>query len=332
MATPTEQKHSKLTAGDSSASKSLMFPADLLDVGNDLTCITFFINTIQNGKATINFNGGLITPKNTLKSAYGETPVIHSVSTGLQGSNSGAFNNTFTRSDQSITLPMPKNLNFSNRARWASTKLGAAALEVDQGTDFSKAMEGDTAALGKQLGLNLVGSLASKYSKGAIKGKELVELGTSSIMNDYAETLFSGMETRSFNWTWTLTPRNTKEAIAIDNILRMFRFHQLPEFRENIGNGNAFLLYPSSFDIVFWREGQPNKAIPRVSTCALVSMDTNYTPNGGYINTVNGTPQSYTLSMTFAELSIMHKGLVGSDLGSNVNATGPGTSGTGTTF
>lgn len=313
MAT-TKEKLNKLNNADfGSNTSNLMFPNDLLSGdGQDQVCMTLFINTIRNGKAKLSFNGGLAASKNTLNSAYGEVPVIHAVSRSLQGSKAKVFSNTFVRSNTSITLPMPKNINFSQSVKWSNTDLGAAASAIDQGSDFSKTMEGGK-GLAIQLGLNTVGSIASQFAKGAIKGKELVELGTATVSNNYSETLFKGVDNRTFSWSWTLTPRNAKEAQAIDTILRVLRFHQLPEFRENVGNGNAFLLYPSSFDIVFWLDGKPNQYIPRVSTCALTGIDTNYTPNGGYIRTVDGSPVSYTLTLNFTELSILHKGMVGED-------------------
>jgi hypothetical protein len=269
----------------------------------------------------MNFKG-LTTPKNKLDSPYGEVPVIHGVSKSLQGGNNKAFNNTFVRSEYSITLPMPKSLSFQIGARWGNEDLGAAAMGIDQATDYSKLMQnGNGAELAKQMGLNTIGSIAGKLAGGAIKGRELVELGTATVANNYAETMFKAVNNRSFTWNWTLTPRNAKESQAIDNLLRLFRFHMLPEFKENVGNGNAFLLYPSSFDIVFWQDGAPNPYIPRVATCALTQMDTNYTPTNGYIRMVDGAPQSYSLSLSFMEMSILHKGMVGTD-----------TTNTGTTF
>lgn len=319
MAT-TAQKLSKLNNTDFGANNtSLVFPQDLMSGdGQDQVCMTLFINTIRNGQAKLSFNGGLGKAKNALTSAYGEVPVIHKVSRSLQGSKAKVFSNTFVRSDTSITLPMPKNINFNTSVKWSNTDLGAAAMGIDQATDFSKTMEGGK-GLAVQLGLNTVGSIASQFAKGAIKGKELVELGTATVANNYSETLFKGVDNRTFTWSWTLTPRNEKEALAIDTILRVLRFHQLPEFRENVGNGNAFLLYPSSFDVVFWLEGKPNQYLPRISTCALTGIETNYTPNGGYIRMVNGSPQSYTLTLNFTEMSILHKGMVGTD------STGSGT-------
>lgn len=313
MAT-TKEKLNRLQGQEFDAtSANLMFPADLLAAGQDGACMTFFINTIKNGQAKMKFKGGLSVPKNQLTSAYGDVPVIHNVSRGLQGGMK-MFSDTFVRSPYSITLPMPKNLNISIQSRWSTTELGAAAFGLDQMSDYSKIMEnGSGGELAKQIGLNTVGSIASKFANGAIKGKELVELGTSTVANNYAETLFKNVDNRSFSWTWTITPRNEKESAAIENMLRLFRFHMLPEFKENVGNGNAFLLYPSSFDIVFWQDGAPNRHIPRISTCALTGFDTNYTPNGGYVRMVDGAPASYNLTLSFTELSILHKGMVGED-------------------
>lgn len=324
MAT-TKDKLNKLSRDDfDSKSTNLMFPMDLLSSdGQNGSCMTLFFNTIKNSKARLTFNGGLTKAKNTLHSAYGEVPVIHNTSSGLQGRNNSVFNDSFTRSDLSITLPMPKNLNINIQSRWATTELGAAAFGIDQGTDLASTLEnGGGGELAKQLGLNTVGSIASKFAGGAIKGKEIVELGTSTVANNYAETMFKNVDNRSFSWSWTLTPRNEKEAEAIDNILRVLRFHMLPEFKKNVGNGNAFLLYPSSVDVVFWQDGKPNRYIPRVNTCAITGLDTNYTPNGSFITTVAGSPQSYVLSLNFTELAILHKDLVGTE----------DAAGTGTTF
>lgn len=310
----TKEKLNKLQTPDfDSRSTNLLFPADLLASGTDGSCITFFINTIKNGKAKLNVNGGLVQAKNPLQSPYGEVPVIHTTSRSLQGSNSKTFSSTFVRSEYNVTLPMPKALNISIQARWSATELGAAAAGIDQITDYSKLMGSGGAELAKQLGLNTVGSIASKLANGAIKGKELVSLGTATVANTYSETLFQSVDNRSFSWTWTLTPRNSKEAEALENILRLFRFHMLPEFKENVGNGNAFLMYPSSFDIVFWQNGSVNSHIPRVSTCALTGFDTNYTPNGGFVRMVDGYPASYILTLNFTELSLLHKGMVGED-------------------
>lgn len=321
MAT-TKEKLNKLQGQDYSAtSNNLMFPSDLLADGTDGLCMTLFVNTIKNGAAKLTFNGANST-KNSLSSPYGEVPVIHNVSTGLQGSKAKIFSDTYVRSDQSVTLPMPRNFTQAIQANWTTMDMGAGSMAIDQITDIGKIMkEGGGGALAARLGMGTIGSIAAQFAGGAIKGKEMVELGTATVANNYSETLFKTISNRSFTWSWTLTPRNAKEAAMIDAMLRLLRFHMLPEFKANVGNGNAFLLYPSSFDIVFWLNGAPNTFIPRVATCAMTNIDTNYAPNGQFIKMVDGAPQSYILSLSFTELSVLHKAMVGSD-----------SSGTNTTF
>lgn len=318
----TQDKLSKLNGTDSSAttasgSTNLMFPLDLLNPGQDGASMTFFINTIKNSKSQVTFQtGSSASAKNSISSPYGEMPVIHQVSTGVQkdnGNSTKVFSNTFVRSNQSITLPIPHNLEFNLQTNWNKTDLGQVGMAIDQATDYKDISGAGAVELLKQMGISTVGSIASKLANGALKGKELASLATASVANSYAETLFQSVDSRKFNFSWTLTPRNQKEAEALDNMLRLFRFHMLPEFRKDVGNGNAYLLYPSSFDIVFWQDGAPNRYIPRISTCALVNVTTNYTPNGAYIKTTAGSPNSYNLTLQFNELTVLHKDLVGSD-------------------
>jgi hypothetical protein len=323
MAT-AQSKVAKLNGTDSNSTPTnLIFPSDLLNPGQDGASMTFFINTIKNSKSQVTFQTGTASAKNTIKSPYGEMPVISQVSTGLQkdnGNNTKVFSNTFVRSNQSITLPIPHNLDFTLQSNWSKTDFGQLGMAIDQATDMKDLSLSGGVELVKQMAISTVGSIASKLAGGAIKGKELASLATATVANDYAETLFKNVDNRTFHFSWTLTPRNQGEADALDNMLRLFRFHMLPEFRKDVGNGNAYLLYPSSFDIVFWQDGAPNRYIPRISTCALTNVRTNYTPNGSYIKTTGGSPNSYTLDLQFNELTVLHKDLVGTDA-SGTNST-----------
>ena len=257
----TAQKYNTLNGTNvSNTSDTILFPSDLLTEGQNGVCMTLFINTIRNGTAKLNVTGS--QPANAtpaLASAYGQIPILNVESRSLSGSKKiESFSNTYIRSNQTITLPMPRSLDFSNKANWTKVDFNSTASGLDQISDMSKGK----AALAKRFDFNAVGSFAEVVG---VKGsKDLVEFGHGSIANNYAETLFKGVENRSFSWQFILTPRNTEEAQTIDNMLRMLRFHHLPEFDANIGNGNAYLLYPSSFDIVFWLDSKPNPWIPRI--------------------------------------------------------------------
>jgi hypothetical protein len=304
----TAQKYNTLNGTNvSNTPDTLLFPSDLLTEGQNGACMTLFINTVKNGTTKLNITGSNpsnVTP--TVTSAYGQIPILNVESRSLSGSKKiESFSNTYIRSNQTITLPMPRTLDLSSKTSWSKVDFNSTAGVLDQVSDYSKSIAGG-AGLAKRLAMNTVGSVAEKQG---IKGsKDLVEFGEGSIANNYAETLFKGVSNRSFSWQFTLTPRNMEEARTIDNMLRMLRFHHLPEFDANVGNGNAYLLYPSSFDIVFWLDGSPNPWIPRISTCALTSIDCNY-HSSGYIRMKDGSPQSYTLNLQFDELMALNKSL-----------------------
>jgi hypothetical protein len=321
--TSTVAKYAKLNGTSEFGSKStnLMFPSDLLALdGQDQTCVTFFPNLIKNHNVSLSGSAALVQAEGALQSPYGEVPVIHtSINKGsILRDNGGAqaFSNLYSRSGESVTLPMPRSLEFSYSTNWANEELGAIAAGVDQVSDYEKLAGEGGVNLAKRLGANTIASVVNSLSGGKVKAKELLSLATGSVANNYAETMFKSVSNRTIPFSWNLTPRNSKEAMAIDSLLRMFRFHMLPEYKQNIGNGNAYLMYPSSFDIVFWLEGAPNPFIPRVGTCALTQMSINGTPNGQYISMIDGAPQSVTLSLTFMEMQTLSKDSVASpDMG-----------------
>lgn len=303
------------TSGAESSS-SLIFPLDLLTgSGQDTACVTFFPNLIKNSAVKMSGSAALSASDNPLQSPYGEVPIIHTSSNhgSILRKNGGkeVFSNLYSRSGESMTLPMPRSLEFSYSTNWQVQELGAAAGAIDQLSDYEKLASTNGVKLGAMLAANTAASVVSSLAKGQLKTKETLQLATASVANNYAETMFQSVSNRQIPFSWTLQPRNAKEATAIDNMLRLFRFHMLPEYRQDIGNGNAYLLYPSSFDIVFWIDGAPNAAIPRISTCALTTMSINQTPNGQYIPMIDGKPQAVTVSLTFVELQKLSKDNVG---------------------
>ena len=118
-----------------------------------------------------------------------------------------------------------------------------------------------------------------------------------------------------------LYPRSTKEAQQVQNILNRLRFHQAPEILgqgSSGGLGGFFLVPPSEFDIKFYYNGRINPNIPKISTCVLTSIDTDYAPNGWAAYEVpsdvgnpslgkTGMPVGIRLSLTFQETEIMTK-------------------------
>jgi hypothetical protein len=86
---------------------------------------------------------------------------------------------------------------------------------------------------------------------------------------------------------------------------------------------------PSEFDISFYYNGTINPNIPKISTCVLTNIDTDYTPNGfaayeSYNDPTprigrTGMPVGVRMSLTFKETEYLTKNNPLIDGGTGVN-------------
>jgi hypothetical protein len=129
------------------------------------------------------------------------------------------------------------------------------------------------------------------------------------------EVVYSSPEFRTFRFDFMFYPRSEKEALAVQDIISRFRFHQAPEVNTKFGNG-YFMVPPSEFDISFFYNGKVNPNIPKISTCVMESMDVDYAPNGFSAYEIpsenaqlgrTGMPVAIRMSLQFKETEIMTK-------------------------
>ena len=163
----------------------------------------------------------------------------------------------------------------------------------------------------------LVNSFLKKF--GDI-GRVLFTAGTGGkVENPMMEILYSSPEFRSFRFDFLMMPRSESEAKEVQDIINLLKFHQAPELVRN--SGGLFLYPPSEFDISFYYNGAENINIPKISTCVLSSIDTDYAPGGFAAYEVEGEPQpikgqlgrtgmpvAIRLSLSFTETEYLVKG------------------------
>ena len=119
-----------------------------------------------------------------------------------------------------------------------------------------------------------------------------------------SENLFKAIDFRTFSFEYNFFPRNPAEAQNIRNIIKMFKLHMHPEYKDS--NGFLFI-YPSEFDIFYYNNGKENLNLHRHTSCVLTEMNVNYTPNSSFTSFENGMPTQINVSLTFKELSILTK-------------------------
>tara|TARA_R110000824_G_scaffold124736_1_gene283517 strand:- start:270 stop:1469 length:1200 start_codon:yes stop_codon:yes gene_type:complete len=144
----------------------------------------------------------------------------------------------------------------------------------------------------------LVAAVSSNFGAAG----RLLQLGTKTVTNAFREQFFESVDYRTFNFRHTFMPKSREEANNVRNIIRMFKFHMMPE----MGFKNLFFIYPSEFEIKYYFKNQENIYFDRISTCVLEDMSVEY---GGdiFATFANGNPVEVNMSLKFKELELMTK-------------------------
>ena len=129
---------------------------------------------------------------------------------------------------------------------------------------FSDIALGMANQLGKTMG---VGDIRGGYDK--LSNRQ---------MNQFLESMFTGIGFRKFSYMFKFTPKSVKEAQEVDAIIRMFKFHMLPELPMN--DFGRYFKIPSEFDMHYMFRGEENTFLNKIATCVCLNVDINYTPNG----------------------------------------------------
>lgn len=127
-------------------------------------------------------------------------------------------------------------------------------------------------------------------------------------LNPQVELLFKNIQNREFMFDFKFAPRNTREAEAIREIIKKFRFFAAPEVPTT--NSGRYFIPPSEFDIEFMVGPYRNTALPRLSTCVLQGIDVNYGSAGQWTAFKDGMPVEISMQLRFKEVEIMHKKLI----------------------
>ena len=224
------------------------------------------------------------------------------------------FNNT-TRISDSVALYLPSDIKETTAAAYTDAATGilgyAAAVGIDivnqDAEGIARSLVASTGQILDKAAKKAVSELAEVVT-GAEGTEQLINKAQGQADNPYMEVLFDAMQLRTFTYNFTMAPRNEEEAIEIQKIIQLFRFHMAPELR---GNQSRFLGLPSQFDIHYMylsKEGiaSENNYYNRVATCVLQNCEVNYTPTG-VKSFEDGGPTQTTMSLTFKETELLTK-------------------------
>ena len=271
----------------------------------------------------------------TDKANLGYTDGI-SIKTDFTDANSRISQNTKTK--YYIELPIPQEVNDSNSVTWGEDRMNA--IEIATLSVAQKAMKdgvGDIAQAAVTMlneGVSVPGLTPDSQAalRAAISGKAINALGsqvspqsvvarsTGQILNNNLELLFSGVNLRSFPFSFTFSPRNPKESDVVKGIIRSLKMSMAAKAGEFNGSAQGiFLKSPDLFQLDYLKDGKNHPFLNRFKLCALTGMSVNYTNAGTYASYNDGTPVNIRMNVTFKEINpIYHEDYLQATSGAGV--------------
>ena len=271
----------------------------------------------------------------TDKANLGYTDGI-SIDTDFTDANSRISQNTKTK--YYIELPNPQEVNDSNSVTWGEDRMNA--IEIATLSVAQRAMQdgvGDIAGAAVQMlneGVSVPGLTPDSQAalRAAISGKAINALGsqvspqsvvarsTGQILNNNLELLFSGVNLRSFPFSFTFSPRNPKESDVVKNIIRSLKMSMAAKAGEFNGSAQGiFLKSPDLFQLDYLKDGKNHPFLNRFKLCALTGISVNYTNAGTYASYNDGTPVNIRMNVTFKEINpIYHEDYLQATSGAGV--------------
>ena len=220
----------------------------------------------------------------------------------------------------SVTLPIVTGISDQSSVDWKGAELNplqsfaaAGALDLFNEARNNTNAEGLIRKAGNILGDAKEGLVNSGVgdainvwlAQKAVGAQNLLSRTTGAIVNPNLEMLFNAPQLRNFGFTFLLSPRDADEADQVRRIIRFFKQGMSVKTTAS----NVFLKAPNIFNIkymTFNTDGEEilHPSINIIKTCALLSMDVQYTPAGTYMTYEDPyrTMTAYQLTMQFGEL------------------------------
>ncbi len=207
-----------------------------------------------------------------------------------RGAGAGGLARTVSETKAAVTLYMPETLMFNFSQSFQQANVGkeligqvaaATGLNDPSKPEMRKPTAESAARIAQEVGARGAGALTGSPSSAAVGAAIL-----GSVVNPMLEMVYSSPNFRSFQFDFNFYPRDEKEALEVQKILKLLMFHQAPEI---LAGAPGFLVPPSEFDIKFYYAGKENMNIPVIAPNAvLTTMDINYAPQGASFYEVPG--------------------------------------------
>jgi len=218
--------------------------------------------------------------------------------------------------DSSVTLYMPDTMVNQDKHDYQPISINQATGRAGLYTaGLPPSLGGTGSPLGRT---EVLAELAGRAGIFGTRATEAVLAGLGYALNPMLEMTYGGTQPRTFLFQFRFAPRNFKEAEDVLRIIKTFRFHSHSESTGgNLdpvtqGSGTRYLIPPNHFEIQFIRRVnnrfEENLAMPRITTCMLAAVNTNYAAQlDSFATFRDGKPVSISLDLEFVESVILTK-------------------------
>jgi len=213
-----------------------------------------------------------------------------------------------------ISLYMPPNISVSYNANYTDEPVGAIAetgLAVvdaldskNPGEEITKAIaEGGTQALRQ----HILGLLNAPFA-GA---RALYAIQQGQVITPRLELMFTNMARRNFSYTFVFIPRDLRESISVEDIVKEFKVNMAADFDEGRGTiaGMRTMGIPNIFKIEYMYQGGKNAHLNEIGFCALRNVEVSY-GSDRFVSYEGGYPQTTKLTLAFTELDIVTRTMI----------------------
>jgi len=187
-----------------------------------------------------------------------------------------------------VSLYMPDSLSFQYAANFGEVSIMDAVA--------SSKLPGIAAVAG------FVQSVVDPTQGNAAGRLALNKMGYA--FNPQEQVLFQGIDFRTFEMSFTFSPKSAREAQQVQKIIKLFRTYAAP----TIVTGAAGFFYtpPGVFNLSFRKDGKINPNINKLTDCVLLSVNVNYAPNG-WSSYKDGQPVQTTMDLSFKETVLVDR-------------------------
>ena len=214
-------------------------------------------------------------------------------------------------SNSAIAIYMPPNVKVGyNQSYDSDTETGLAgdvqeALTSAQSAEnvsdaIIGALEGVSGGVFRQAG-QAVGEFVSLAGAGDPVRFTMKRFGTA--INPRNEAYYNTPTQRTFSYTFDFWPRNEDEAIAVENIIMIFKYNSSP----GLASGDGLFTIPNYFKISYMFNNGANPHLHKIGACFCTSVDVDYTPDGQMTTFDTGQPVHTKMTVNFLEDRILTK-------------------------